>query len=169
MGLFGKKRSKEEMLRWQKVFIPNVDVLKLNEKQLTAFTQEKFLNCQRILGDCGHIVQSTKNPDTFFSRLKLTKEMVETITQLQEFVKINGAEPSSLLEQYYVDEQEFISQFLRRYYSAEIDKVDALKTEKAKRKHLEQFKSSLDPYMDMINDKNKGLFEQIVKNYEIMI
>ena len=118
---------------------------------------EQLENCSRILNDCSRLLQETRNPDTFFSRLDLLEEQLDKMKEIYEQTGITvSPSPDGLLEALNKDKEEIIYDFIGRYYNATFDKAEKLKTDKGKRNCYQKFFDTLDSYSDYINERNQA-------------
>ena len=98
MGIFDLLSGKREKLKeLQEFLIPGSTTKKLlSERELMRIATQRFENDKRIIADSGKILKTTKNRDTFDSRLSLVKEHTESIIMLSKYMKIQGASKEDL-------------------------------------------------------------------------
>lgn len=96
-------------------------------------------NAIRILQESSEILQSTTNPDVFFSRLKVFHKAINTLDVLSDQVPLT-VNPEEMQATFEKDKQEMIYSFIVRAYNKVWDEANQLKTEAGKN---ENFKSSL--------------------------
>lgn len=165
-GVAKRNEHKQFLLEWQNEVIRAKDKTTLitDEKQLRKLTIEQMKRDTEIINDCLKLMNSTYNPETFFMRLNLMKEKIEHICKLDIYVPfktVNNTYATSedlyedLISNYY----EAIQQFIIKYFNRTLDKVDKLKTPKARIKRYDEFYDSLKEYYCYMNEKNIGYIE----------
>lgn len=107
----------------------------------------------RIIQDCVNIVNSTKNPDTFFERYELMEKKIDELIAIQG-PKYTGQSPTELKTQVVSKKQAAIHDMIDRYYTDVSVKASALKTAKGRMNRFHTFMSTLEDYYDQMNDAN---------------
>jgi len=160
VGLFTFGKKKEYLLNWQKVVLSDSpDKLIMTEKQLKEATEQQAKNDLRIINDSRTILETTVNPDTFFSRLNLLKDKAKHLVCLEPYMQFTGASPTVALNEVINTEQEAIYNFIIRYFGDVFDKAQKLKTDAGKCKRYQVFYDSLAPYFDKMDERNKKYVE----------
>lgn len=158
MMLFNSKKSR--LLEWQKLIIQDSpNKLIVSEKQLEKMTAQQTASCIKIINDCMDLLSTTNKPTVFFSRLDLLKENAKKLASYEKYIKFQGASPSLALQEVERNEQTAIHEFLVRYFNNILDKVESLKTEKAKRNQFQKFYESLLPYYNQMDKNNRDYVE----------
>ena len=103
-----------------------------------------------ILNDCARIMESTVNPEVFFSRFELYLNKLEILAEAEASGCINVQGDS------FVDAQrkfassngiiKIINDFIDRMWSDNLAKVEKLKTEKGKQNRYDKFYETLKEY-----------------------
>ena len=126
------------------------------------YSRDMFIRHMQILDDSTHLVDTTTNPKTFFTRYKL---MIDTLTQLSElekFVDINGGQPSDSLktaiDPIFYEKQ--VNKFLERSYEKMIHDAHLLKTEKGRINKANKYFSEVEFYKDIMLDSNLTLLDR---------
>ena len=90
-----------------------------------------------IANDCAKLIESTVNPETFFSRYDLYMEKLSLLAEAQAShqVKVTGDNLIQKYKKMNTDEQkiETINAFIDRMWADTCQKADNLKTERAKK------------------------------------
>jgi len=158
--------KKERLLEWQALVTgEQSDRLAMNEQQLRNASNQQAQNDLRIMNDCKKIIESTLDPETFFSRLNLLVEKGEHLCKLEEYISFSGASPSAALSEIKAEYQEAIRQFLIRYFCDTFDKAEALKTQNGKNGRYKKFYDSLQPYYSVMNADNIDYIETKYRAY----
>lgn len=144
MGLFSKK--------------PKISKAELQLKQQQA------QNSLRIVQDCIKLVSETKNPEVFFSRYNLLIEHSELLFTLEPYVNFSGASLSAAYKEVIDNKQTATKEFLIRYWSDTLSKMENLKTDSAKQKKLQAFFDSLEEHKEEMNAEN---IDYYVTKYKI--
>ena len=148
-----KKRG--ELLEWQRLIMQDSpNKLILSESQLKKITIETAQRELQIANDCVKILQTSKKPDVFFSRLALFVEILSKLVSYEKYIKFSGAAPSKVFATYADDYDELIHQFLFRYFQNTVELADRMKTEKGKFNKFKNFRDSLQPYYASLNEKH---------------
>lgn len=169
---FGDNTEEREFLmQWQNDVLTNkTDSLIMTEQQLIATTIQTVQNDYRILVDSSELVQKTNKPDVFFMRLQLMIEKVESLCKLERYFKrsgitFNGVQVQEMREDILQKYDEATRLFLVRYFTATLDKVDEMKTEKGKLGKIQKFYDSLQEYYSLMSEENIEYVETKYKAY----
>ena len=149
------KEQNEYLLEWQNtVMIDKSDKLYMTKNQLISITKSQALRDMEIIDDCIRLVKETKNVETFFGRLELLENKSIHLSSLEKYLDFTGAKPSQALQEFNEEKQIAIKEFLIRYFTSIMDKMDNLKTERGKINQIQKFYNSLTPYFDLMNEEN---------------
>ena len=126
---------------------------------LFSSRQKRYAECMapqwlKIANDCAKIVNTTKNPKTFFERHDLLVEKLRALSELERYVKFSGQKPHAVLSDVLRRKSATIHDFIDRYYVETLSKINDLKTTKAKQNCAESFYNSLTLYSDRIDNEN---------------
>ena len=165
LGLFGQRKSEEELLELQKVVLVNSpDRLIMSEKQLISEATRMAQRDLEIIQDSIRIIKETKKPDTFFSRFDLLIERAENLRIYEKHIRFTVS-PSAAYAELWNDRQECIRQFLVRYFLDIFDQAEKLKTASGKANKFQKFYDSLQPYYDQMNADNIDYIETKYRAY----
>lgn len=168
MGLFRLTKQaskKDKLLELQKIVLDNSpDRLIVSEKQLKELATKAANRDLEIIKDCIYILETTKKPETFFSRFDLFIAKAEHLRVYEEHLRFT-ASPSAAYGELWQDRQECIHNFLVRYFCDTLDQVDKLKTDKAKLNKYQKFYDSLQPYYEQMNPDNIDYIETKYRAY----
>lgn len=117
----------------------------------------------KIVHDCANIINTTKNPSVFFERYNLLILKLENLAKLECFNLFNGTLPSQNLEDILNKKENTINDFIDRYYQHTLDKINSLKTTKAKDKKVEDFYKELSKYNDNMLSNNIQKYTSMYK------
>ena len=125
-------------------------------KRTTKTVKQKpvdLISLQRdmeILNDCAKLIETTVNPDTFFSRYDLYMEKLRIIAhaEMTGKVKVTGESPSRKLTVINTQKQkiETINAFIDRMWTDTCNKANKLKTDKGRQNCYKKFHDTLDTY-----------------------
>ena len=136
MGLFNRKKK-----------------VKISKEEL-QMKQMQAQNSLRIVQDCIKLVSETKNPDVFFSRYEILIQHSLNLVSLQPYVTFTGASIVDAYQEALDQRQTATKEFLIRYWSDTLSKMDHLKTEAAKKRKLQTFYDSLERHKVYMNEEN---------------
>lgn len=123
----------------------------IDEKAAANIMASQYL---RIAQDSANLVNTTKNPEVFFPRLNLLIEKMEQLAAMENLVDFSGNSPSNNLAEIKRNRDKIIHDFLQRYYEDTKQKIESVKTPKAKHNHAERFKAKIEPYMYELSESN---------------
>lgn len=106
------------------------------------------------VNESAHLVNTTKNPETFFSRYEFMIKKVKDLIEIQKYLKFKGDKPTDLLKQINDKRIHTINDFIDRFYDDTLKQINKLKTEKAKQKRIDNFYLSLSPYFSQMEKEN---------------
>lgn len=147
-------------LALNKKTIKNEETLKDTNKYKNVKDKEianRALLFQRkieILNDCGHLMESTKNPDVYFPRLKLYWETLEWLAENESEFNLIGELPSEKLAKVKENSVKDINEFIDKYYQEIVSKINSLKTLNAKKNNCDKFRATLEQYDMYMNKEN---------------
>lgn len=129
-----------------------------------SHTNDKIMAPQylKILKDSANIINTTKNPDTFFERYSLAEEYADKLCKLRG-IKYTGDSPIQIKKQLSAQKQAAIRNMIDRFYSDTRLKMSSLKTPLAKQKRIINFITVLEDYYYLMNEEN---IQYINKLYE---
>lgn len=124
-------------------------------------------NYFRILKDCGKLINTTKNPDIFFKRYLTALAILNDLILVENRLSFKGNKPSKIKKQLQEKEIYTVNDFLDRYYQDTLDKINKLKTSKAKQNKVVMFSNKIDTYsIYMTNESLKKftlMYEELKK------
>lgn len=133
-----------------------LETLKYERYQADLLRREKsvdlatFQRDLEIINDCAKLIESTVNPDTFFSRYKLYIKKLSFLAEAQASKKIHvtGDDLVQKYERMTSEKQkiETINAFIDRMWSNTRQKAETLKTEKGKENRFRHFIDTLAAY-----------------------
>lgn len=161
MGLFSFFTARREWLtEWQHLVCEDKgQPLFLSRKELEELTVQTVAVSIKIFDDCSRLVNNTVKPSVFFSRLALAEEHLEKLAKLEPYMRevdqISLNEyPTALLRTFQKNKEQYICDFIYRYYWAVKEKAEHMKTDKGKQGQFQKFYESLEPYFDQISEHN---------------
>lgn len=152
---------KINLLELQSLVVPSAPRTRLvmSEKQLIRQAEQQAQRQLKIVYECQNLINTTVKPDVFFNRYDLIKEKADFLVKLSPYVKFKGTKPRTMVTTLKAKEQAAIADFLSRYYRSVDDKVETLKTDKAKANQYQKYYESLQPYYPRMNDENRKYIE----------
>jgi hypothetical protein len=124
------------------------------------------LNAQNFLkqyNDSIKIVGSTKKPLVFFYRYDFAVKRGIALIYARRYVRMSGDNIEKKTNQLIEHKQEFIRQMIDRVYEDYSEKINKLKTQKAKVKKADDFELSFAPFIDEISQENIKYINQITE------
>ena len=153
-SLFGSTKNKNLLDLQNLVTDKPYGKLIMSEQQLIKTAYQQASREAEIMDDCIRILQSTKKPDVFFSRLALLGNKLYRLSQFERHIKFQTTPPSYAFNVYQREYQEMIHTFLVRYYFDIHEQAETLKTNKAKQNKYQKFYDSLQPYFNIMSQQN---------------
>lgn len=138
---------------------------KHNNKQKNNFS-DVYMRNVNIVNECVEIMNNTLDPKIYFSRRDLYKEKFQWLADNENKIEFEGESPSLSLKKVYASETSDINEFIDRYYNHTIEKIDTLKTQKAKFNNVHKFKDTLILYVCSMNEDNVIYFQRLSKSLE---
>ena len=133
-----------------------------NEADLKVFNAQLMApQWIKISNDCSRLVQETTNPEIFFWRLSQWEKTLINMAGIENIVSFTGAQPSTALRLFYIEKWEVIDNFIKRYYDATLRDIERLKTQSAKERRIENFKTSMEEYRSELNASNEELCDML--------
>lgn len=121
----------------------------------------------KIIQDCTKIVNSTKNPDTYFERWALLENKIDKLIELKG-IRYTGDSPKQMKLQIISKKRQNIHDMIKRYYDDTVKKADKVKTPNAKRNKFHSFISTLETYYSLMDDEHiqyiNKLYNNAIKN-----
>ena len=143
----------------------NVAILNLNGVSVTVNNKNQAeMYAEQIIKHCEestNLVNNTKSPRVFFERYSFLILETENLVQLKPFIKLNGTDPSQLLINLNNSKEEETNLMINRFFEDLNSKIDNLKTENAKIKHIEKAFNELSSFDNEMTKNNINLY----KNY----
>lgn len=160
MSFFNSKK-KQKLLDLQNLILssPN-NKLVLSEQQIFQTAKEIAKRNVDIIQDCTDIICKTLNPDVFFSRYNLLLQSNNNLVELEPYL-LNDKTWSETNQQFIDKKQYYIKAFIEKYGKSVLDKIQSLKTEKAKKARAADFLSSLKQFNNEMNADNISYYERI--------
>lgn len=106
------------------------------------------------INDSIRIVNTTKNPETFFSRYNFILERFPQLIDTLSKVSYSGDNPAERLVEFKENKTSSFNDFINRYYEEVLLKINNLKTEKAKINNANKFYESLVKYESYLENEN---------------
>ena len=156
MFLFGNSKKKAYLLEWQNVILTKKsNKLITTESQLRIATQQTASSLLAQINDTARTVQTTLNPSTFFYRLSFLVQRSKELCKLEPYMKYSGPSPTDAFNEILSNYQKAIAEFMERYYYDTVDKAEAMKTEKGRRKKYQDAFSHLSSHFDVMSEENR--------------
>ncbi|HBE8785387.1 TPA: DUF4236 domain-containing protein [Clostridioides difficile] len=117
----------------------------------------------KIINDCANIVNTTKDPKTFFYRYNMLLDKSYALVAIEDNLNFSGQSPSQMLDSIIAKKTDTINDFLTRYYNEMSSKLKELKTEKARMNNAYKFSSLAIDYKEHLNNDNKTKLNRLYK------
>lgn len=118
------------------------------------WNKETVNNCLKILKDCAKLINTTKKADIFFERYLLALSILNELIPIENKLSFKGDKPSKIKKQLYEKEIFTVNDFLDRYYNDFFEKINQLKTTKAKKNKIDAFSNELKDYMQYLSSES---------------
>lgn len=132
------------------------------------YTISNIKRLLKILKESTDLVNTTKSPKVFFERYQLSISILNELIPVENKFKFIGDKPSKIKKQLQKKEQYTVSDFIDRYYQDYIEKINSLKTAKAKINKVNKFKEDIEYYKLYIQSENiekyNNLYDELLKN-----
>lgn len=103
-----------------------------------------------ILNDCARLIESTVNPEVFFSRYDLYMEKLSILSSAQErnLIKVSGDNISKKYSEMNTEKKkiETINNFISRMWNNTCENAEKLKTDKGKQNRYQKFFDTMQTY-----------------------
>ncbi len=141
-------------------------------EEYSAIRQGKYnmatiQNYFRILKDCQDLINSTKNPDVFFSRYLIALAILNDLILIEKKLSFRGNKPSKVKKQLREKEVLTVNDFLDRYYEDTLSKINNYKTIKAKQNKVFSFSNKIDEYSVHMTNESLTKFTLMYGQLEI--
>jgi hypothetical protein len=123
------------------------------QPKLKRVSKQTIADYVRIVNDCEHLVSSTKNPETFFSRYNLLCEKLQLLSFFDS--KYNDA-----YKHYTYEKEKYVDKFINGVFDEYFIKLMNLKTKKAILNNCEKYKLIFQPYMSEMTQSNIDNLEE---------
>lgn len=118
----------------------------------------------RIAEDSEYLVNTTVNPDVFFSRYDLLIKQYTKLSQVENYINLSVKMPSVYLADLETLRDYNTSLFIKRWYSRLKEDVETLKTEKGKKNRLIKNFTKLSTYKYYLSESNIELLKKLSSN-----
>ena len=115
----------------------------------------------KIMTESRDIVNRTTDPEVFFSRYDMVKDMAEKLVSISKYVKFKGTKSAEVLRQAVAQENAATRDFILRCFARAQLNAEKVKTEKGKRSQFEKFQASLEPYYFRMSNDNAELVQAL--------
>ena len=105
--------------------------------------------------ECANLVNTTANPETFFSNYEKMIDSLISLTKIQYSLKIKGQLPSDILRNIQDKKPFTIEEFLERYYQKTKEKLAKQTDFFRQEKIVKRFEEELLPYRHHFAERNK--------------
>lgn len=114
-----------------------------------------------ILQESAKICSTTKNPETFFSRMDLIDETLDKLIEYEEIIRFTGEKPSIIKQKFNEDRTKNVDEFIDRYAKDARLKIYELKTKSGKLNKAKAFYNILNEYADKMSAESLAKFNEI--------
>lgn len=144
---------------------------KLSEQMVMGFVKTTIENSNRIILDSAAIIETTNNPDTFYSRLDLLRKHMRYLVSFDamEPSLFAGERPAAIAAQMDEVVKKSESDMWKRCFEATMEKVDKLKTEKGKKNAINKFFELASQYDSITSATTKETISNLKKRFDITL
>lgn len=132
--------------------------MSISDKSNAQFMAPQYL---KTANDCARIVNSTKNPEVFFSRYQLLIDKLEQLAALEKYIKFSGTKPSKQLIEIKRKRDLTIHDFLVRYFDDTKGKIESAKTSKTKYNNAQKFNTEISYHIHELSKYNIEEFNRM--------
>ncbi len=125
------------------------------------FAIQQAQNYTRILRESATICKETTDPETFFSRYELIHQTAIKLLHLSNPVSIPGESLEDLISRMESGENEDILDFIKRYYTAQFDSAQQLKTQKGRANRMNKALETLMKQEEHLDAECKKLISEL--------
>lgn len=154
-----KYLSTSELLEWQKLIMPGTNKLVLSRSQLMRYSEDALQRHAQIADDCQDLIRTTVNIDVFFSRYDTLMNELGFLKRLEAYTNFKSDILDDCLNEYIINKQNYIIDFIDRAWEKAILKADALKTEKGKKNQFTKLVAQLDMYSDHMTEETRKYYK----------
>lgn len=107
------------------------------------------------------VVNSTTDPDAFFTDYESLKDLAAKLVELSKYVKFRGTKPAEVLKMAQEQEEAATRDFILRSFQLALLGAEKAKTAKGKRSQFDRFLEKLEPYYCQMSAGNAELVQQL--------
>lgn len=107
------------------------------------------------------VVNSTTDPDAFFTDYESLKDLAAKLVELSKYVKFRGTKPAEVLKMAQEQEEASTRDFILRSFQRALLGAEKAKTAKGKRSQFDRFLEKLEPYYCQMSAGNAELVQQL--------
>lgn len=107
------------------------------------------------------VVNSTTDPDAFFTDYESLKDLAAKLVELSKYVKFRGTKPAEVLKMAQEQEEAATRDFILRSFQRALLGAEKAKTAKGKRSQFDRFLEKLEPYYCQMSAGNAELVQQL--------
>ncbi len=95
------------------------------------------------------------NVDAFFAEYRFVIQVLNDATEIECIFEFPNGSPSEILDNFQKNFGEITNEFIERMYDITLDKIQNLKTEKAKKNNANKFKETFDNYIEFMPQESQ--------------
>lgn len=132
-------------------------------EKIRGHAKEQSQQLLKIIADCAELVNTTVNPDVFFSRYNLMLEHLETLAGFEcTGIFDNSHElPSETFLRVEAQFEAATNEFLNRSFEAAKSHADSLKTESGKKNAIKRYFENMENYISRMSGESKRHFRKM--------
>lgn len=145
--------------------------INLTEQSVMSFVRTTIDNSNRIILDSAALIETTDNPNTFYSRLELLRKHIKYLVnfEVKEPSLFQASSPTLIAAQMDEVANKSESDMWKRCFEATMVKVDKLKTEKGKRNAINKYFDIASQYDNIMSPSAKKTIATLKKRFEITL
>ena len=153
------KENTQRLIEWQNLIIDKPSPkLRVTEEQLKSASPAIFLRHLEITNDSAQLMDTTVNPEVFFSRYDLYVQECEYLVKLSKFVALDYTDIPQKLQHAKEHYDDIVIEFIERLWSDTYIKAAKLKTEKGKQNRFSKFYDTLKQYDYRMSERCKEFY-----------
>ena len=166
MGLFEKKIDLGS--EWAKLVLGDSvsPGMKISKSDLEAHTKMSVSFRAKSISDDIKLVNNTGDARVFFQRYQRMLENMEWMAAVEKYYRFSRPLPSEQLRTVYAKKEYTINDFIDRSYEKLALKIIKLKTEKARKKAVDDWYNELTFFSDKMEPANIEKYSEIYSRFQ---
>lgn len=169
-SLFGNKQQLWKEYQRNPMYINYGGTPMPNAQNMTSsFCKINAQNFLKQFNESIKIIGSTKKPDIFFSRYDFAIKRGIALIYTRKYVRMTGDNIEKNTNQLIEHKQEFTRQMIDRVYIDYNEKINKLKTLKAKAKKIDEFENCFKPFLNEMCPENISYIQELTNRLKNLL